>query len=357
MTEMISLKRVSKSYGSTVALHETSLTVREGEFVTLLGPSGSGKTTLLNLIAGTVSATQGEVWLNGRNVTAIPSNQRGLGMVFQNYALFPHMTVRRNIAFPLELRHRPAAEIKREVDRVLDLIRLPHVAERMPKELSDGQQQRIAIARSLVYNPSLILMDEPLGALDRKLRESLQLEIKKLHETLSMTVIYVTHDQEEALTMSDRICLMNHGRIEQICSPYEMYFKPETEFTADFLGVSNVFEATVIDDASVRLTDGTEINCQHGQDKAGERIHLMIRPESLQVHSTSLEAENILKGTLEDVVFLGSVTDIIVRLPDGSKFKAKQLTRVGRDDLAAGDPVWLSFTRQDVVPIRRHLTA
>ena len=237
------MRGVAKRYGPVVALNAVDLTVRKGEFLTLLGPSGSGKTTLLNVIAGTVAPTTGRLWIGGRDVTDLPSSERRLGMVFQNYALFPHMTIFENVAFPLRVRKLPWTEIKRRVAEALVLVRLPDVGARKPRELSGGQQQRIAIARCLVYNPDLILMDEPLGALDKKLRDQMQLEIKRLHSNLGVTVLYVTHDQEEALVMSDRICLMNAGRIEQLGDPHELYFQPKSVFAADFLGDSNILDA------------------------------------------------------------------------------------------------------------------
>src|SRR5665213_2550370 len=242
----LSVRDLSKTYGEVMALAGASLDLAEGEFLTLLGPSGSGKTTLLMIVAGLVPPTGGEVWIDGKLATYAPPDKRDIGVVFQNYALFPHLTIRENIAFPLQMRRMPAARIASEVDRVLDIVQLPHVAERLPRELSGGQQQRIALARCMVYGPSIILMDEPLGALDRKLRDQMQLEIKGLHSRLGITVLYVTHDQEEALAMSDRICLMNNGRIEQIGTPQDLYFRPRTIFVADFLGESNILDATVV---------------------------------------------------------------------------------------------------------------
>src|SRR5688572_1487634 len=245
MTAKTKLKTValSKHYDQVVALAGADLEVSEGEFVTLLGPSGSGKTTLLMMVAGLVQPSGGEVWIDGKLSTYLPPHLRDIGMVFQNYALFPHLSVAENIAFPLRMRRMAEAAIGKEVERILDLVQLPQVARRLPRELSGGQQQRIALARCLVYKPSIVLMDEPLGALDKKLRDQMQLEIKALQRRLGITVVYVTHDQEEAMTMSDRICLMNHARIEQIDSPENLYFRPRSVFAADFLGDSNIFKA------------------------------------------------------------------------------------------------------------------
>ena len=241
---------VSKTYGHVVALAGADIEMREGEFLTLLGPSGSGKTTLLMAIAGLNDPDGGEIWIDGRLATYTPPHERGLGMVFQNYALFPHMTIFENIAFPLRMRRRKADSIRSEVERVLEIVQLPDVAGRYPRELSGGQQQRIALARCFVYQPSIILMDEPLGALDKKLRDALQREVKHLHENLGITVLYVTHDQEEAMVMSDRICLMNDARIEQIGTPADLYFQPRSVFAADFLGESNLLPATVLESTS-----------------------------------------------------------------------------------------------------------
>ena len=228
---------VRKTYGSVVALKSASIEMQEGEFLTLLGPSGSGKTTLLMAIAGLNNPDSGEIWIDGKLATYLPPFKRDIGMVFQNYALFPHMTIFDNIAFPLRMRKMDAARIRKEVGRVLEIVELGHVSMRFPRELSGGQQQRIALARCFVYKPSIILMDEPLGALDKKLRDTLQREIKQLHENLGITVLYVTHDQEEAMVMSDRICVMNDGGIDQIGTPDELYFNPTSVFTADFLEI------------------------------------------------------------------------------------------------------------------------
>src|SRR4051812_4109501 len=278
---MVQITGLRKDYGGIVALHETSLNVLAGEFLTLLGPSGSGKTTLLNLIAGMSAPSGGEIVINGRNVTDLPAEKRGIGMVFQNYALMPHMTIFQNIAFPLQIRRVAAAEIKRRVAEVLEVVRLPQVAGRKPKELSGGQQQRVSLARCIVYNPSLILMDEPLGALDKNLREQMQLEIRRLHAELGITMIYVTHDQEEALNMSDRILLMNGGQAEQIASPHDLYFSPCSRFAAEFIGSSTLLPAEVCGSGAVRLEDGTVVRVNRGA-KSGKG-HLMIRPESVAV--------------------------------------------------------------------------
>jgi putative spermidine/putrescine transport system ATP-binding protein len=312
------------------ALADASLDLSEGEFLTLLGPSGSGKTTLLMMVAGLVPPTSGEIWIDGKLATYTPPNKRDLGIVFQNYALFPHLTVRENIAFPLRMRRVPEAKIEAEVARVLEIVQLPHVAERLPRALSGGQQQRIALARCMVYRPSIILMDEPLGALDRQLRDRMQLEIKELHSRLGITVLYVTHDQEEAMAMSDRICLMRDGRIEQIGTPHELYFKPRSAFVAEFLGESNILEATIAaGGAAPSLTGpcGLAIRAAAKLDTAsGERVRVVIRPESMRLLGAGETAENVAEGMLKETVFVGGVTRHFVRLADGTFLSAKQLT-------------------------------
>jgi len=354
---MVRLEGAGRSYGPVTALAGIDLEVLQGEFLTLLGPSGSGKTTLLNLISGTVSVTSGRIWIDGRDVTDLPPMERGLGMVFQNYALFPHMTVAENIAFPLRVRRLPEAEIRRKVTEALDLVRLPEIAERKPKELSGGQQQRVAIARCLVYNPSLVLMDEPLGALDKKLREQMQLEIKRLHALLGMTILYVTHDQEEALVMSDRICLMRDGRIEQLGTASDLYFRPLSVFAADFLGESNLLDGECVavtpDSVEVRTAGGLVMAGLEPRGLvSGASCKLVIRPENLAVLRDGDTAPCITEGVLEDVIFVGGVTNFRVRLPGGVVLTAKRLTAETRLALAPGAPVRLGWKPEDVVVLK-----
>ncbi|KRS18633.1 spermidine/putrescine ABC transporter ATP-binding protein [Roseovarius indicus] len=316
---MIRVSNLTRRYGDFVALDSVDLAVKEGEFVTLLGPSGSGKSTLLNLISGMTQVSEGQIEIDGRDATHVPTNARGLGMVFQNYALMPHMTVFDNIAFPLQVRKVAKSEIETRVREVLSLIQLEHVADRKPKQLSGGQQQRISLARCIVYRPPIILMDEPLGALDKKLREDMQLEIKRLHAELGVTIIYVTHDQEEALAMSDRIVLMRNGRIEQQGNPEDLYFKPETLFAADFLGSSNLFFGK-IDAASGTLVTGAGKlpyeNAAPGAADTGEAV-LMVRPESLSMEAKQnwpgIEAEVL------DTVVLGGFQRHYLRADDGTQ--------------------------------------
>jgi putative spermidine/putrescine transport system ATP-binding protein len=292
------------------------------------------------IVAGLVQADAGEVWIDGRLATYVPSFKRDIGMVFQSYALFPHLTVFENIAFPLRMRRVPQASIAREVQRVLEIVRLPDVGGRLPRALSGGQQQRVALARCIVYRPSIVLMDEPLGALDKKLRDRMQLEIKHLHTELGITVLYVTHDQEEAMIMSDRICLMNEGRLEQIGSPGELYFRPRTPFAADFLGDSNMLEATVagIDGAAVVLAGvaGASLRAPAAPGvRAGDRVRLVVRPERLALLGPGEDAANVLDGVLREVILVGGVTKYYVTLGDGRTVSATRLTAGPPGPLAA----------------------
>lgn len=325
-------KNLVKAYGSLRALDNVSLAVREGEFVSLLGPSGSGKTTLLTMIAGLTLPDSGEIWINGQLATYLPIQHRDIGMVFQNYALFPHLSVFENIAFPLKMRNLAEAKIREDVGQALEMVHLSHAADRLPSALSGGQQQRIALARCLVYKPSIILMDEPLGALDRKLREEMQLEIRRLHRALGTTLLYVTHDQDEAMTMSDRVCLMQNGAIEQVGTPSELYFSPRTEFVAGFLGNSNFIDATVEgkegDHIRVRLPDGAIIKAVPPAGNHGAEIRIMMRPERVRIGPAS-SGENQMEGTLNDTVIVGEVTRTYVNVPGDATVSATSLTARG----------------------------
>lgn len=352
-TEMVRLEHCSKSYGETSALADVSLSVAEGEFVTLLGPSGSGKTTILNLIAGMIQPTAGRIHIAGNDVTETPVEKRGLGMVFQNYALMPHMTIYENIAFPLRVRRMGEDEIRRKVGEVLELVRLPGVEKRKPRQLSGGQQQRISLARCLVYNPPLILMDEPLGALDKKLREQMQLEIRRLQTELGVTMIYVTHDQEEALTMSDRIMLVNGGRIEQHGTPDDMYHRPRTIFAADFLGEANLF-AAVVEAAGppVHLSTpaGDRLTAAHGTGvAAGGSVKAMVRPENLQIvgAGTGSGWANTLPATAMESALLGSFIKHFARLRDGTVVTSRQMNTRDRTPIRPGDAVDVVFAADD----------
>ena len=346
---MVRLTGLGKTYGSVVALHDTDLSVPAGEFLTLLGPSGSGKTTMLNLIAGMISPSRGEIVINGRNVTALPAEQRGIGMVFQNYALMPHMTVFENIAFPLQIRKVSKEEIKRRVAEVLEIVQLPHVADRKPRELSGGQQQRVSIARCIVYKPDLILMDEPLGALDKKLREQMQLEIRRIHSELKITMLYVTHDQDEALNMSDRIMLMNGGRVEQLGTPHELYFEPRTQFAADFIGASTLIDATVAEvgePALLRLPGGDSCRAfLHDRATAGTTGKLLLRPETLRLNqgNQAPPGHNLLQGKIASTLVTGGTSKHFVTLESGETIAIQELTNQNTARLQPGLSVAVSW--------------
>ncbi|NKC52165.1 ABC transporter ATP-binding protein [Ochrobactrum cytisi] len=302
---------LSKRYGETIALKPTNIAVQPGEFLTLLGPSGSGKTTLLQMISGLVPPTEGRLFIDGNDETDTPVHKRDIGLVFQHYALFPHLTVEENVAFPLKMRGQNSADIKKQVQHTLEMVQLGH---RHPASRVSfrGQQQRVALARCFVYQPSIILMDEPLGALDKKLREHMQFEIKRLHRKTGATVVYVTHDQEEALALSDRICLMNHAMVEQIAPPQEIYTRPATAFAADFIGISNIFRGNVETDTDGRKRLATG-NAKLLLDKActvdGGEMALVVRPEHLALGDTGV---NRISGQVTEVVYAGSETRILV---------------------------------------------
>jgi putative spermidine/putrescine transport system ATP-binding protein len=283
------------------------------------------------MIAGMTAPSAGRIIIDGRDVTMVPPEKRGIGMVFQNYALMPHMTVFENIAFPLQIRRVNKSEIKRRVTEVTELMRLPNVAQRKPKELSGGQQQRVSIARCIVYNPSLILMDEPLGALDKKLREQMQLEIKRIHKESGITMLYVTHDQEEALNMSDRIALMKEGRIVQLATPHELYFEPSSQFAADFIGQSTLIDAEVIKAGSphvLRLETGTTCQLADGSCLEGARGKLLLRPETLRIvqNGEAPADHNMLRGTLAETFITGGTAKHFVTLANGKNIIIQELT-------------------------------
>jgi putative spermidine/putrescine transport system ATP-binding protein len=332
-TPFLSIQAIRKSYGNVVALESVSIDVAKGEFLTFLGPSGSGKSTTLYVIAGFLEPSAGDVLLEGASILTIPSNKRNIGMVFQRYTLFPHLSVAENVAFPLRVRRQPKAEIDAKVAAMLKLVRLDPFADRMPAQLSGGQQQRVALARALAYDPPLLLMDEPLSALDKKLREEIQYELKRIHNETGVTILYVTHDQEEALRLSDRVALFNHGRIEQIGSGRDLYENPRTRFVAGFIGNSNFIPAAVTQRAGQlgRLTcpDGAVLSGIpiEGLSSFDREALIMVRPDCLRLTpATSAEASRSgLRGTVTDATFLGdamhfTVTtgwgeDIIVRTP------------------------------------------
>ena len=324
---IVTFKQVTKSYdGKTLVVDGLDLALARGEFLTLLGPSGSGKTTTLMMLAGFEDPTSGAITLDGRRIDNVPAHKRGIGMVFQNYALFPHMTVAQNLAFPLEMHGVAKADIEPRIRRALDMVRMAHLRERKPAQLSGGQQQRVAVARALVYGPKLVLMDEPLGALDKQLREQMQLEIKHLHDELGVTVVYVTHDQSEALTMSDRIAVFHHGRIQQLAKPSELYERPANAFVASFIGENNRFDGTLVarDGAScrVRLADGSELDATVDTDIApGAAVVLSLRPERVTIGPRP--GANTLPAQMLEVIYLGDHCKLRMRVAGSEEFVAK----------------------------------
>jgi putative spermidine/putrescine transport system ATP-binding protein len=310
-TPFVEFRDISKTYdGISNVVDGLSLAIGRGEFVTLLGPSGSGKTTLLMMLAGFENPTGGEIHLSGKRLDRTPSYKRNMGVVFQSYALFPHMTVAQNIAYPLKQRRVPKAELKRRVQTALEKVHMEAFASRLPGQLSGGQQQRIALARALVSEPDVVLMDEPLGALDKQLREHMQIEIKRLHEELGMTVVYVTHDQSEALTMSNRIAVFNRGSILQIGAPQEIYEEPNCSFVGNFIGEINNFCGTITevsgDHARVRLSDGTEVQGLNVlQAELGEQVNLTVRPERLELSAKGGGGRGAVRGTVRSVIYYG----------------------------------------------------
>jgi spermidine/putrescine ABC transporter ATP-binding subunit len=310
-----------KRYGALAALDDVSLKFVDGEFFGLLGPSGSGKTTLLRAIAGFIELDGGQILLDGEDIGPIAVHRRDIGMVFQNYALFPHMTVFDNVAFGLSVRKLPADEIKRRVDEILGLVRLGGLQERKPKQLSGGQQQRVALARALVTRPKVLLLDEPLGALDKHLREEMQVELRRIQREVGITTIFVTHDQEEAMTLSDRIAIMNQGKIEQLGAPLEVYEHPRNRFAAGFLGVANFLEGRVAavsgNEARIDLGLGGQAVAPAGGYRQGEAALLAVRPEKITVVSGHGEAGmNRLVGTVLSAIFSGSSTTYRVQVAD-----------------------------------------
>ena len=364
----LELVAVSKTFGSVRAVDDVSLTVASGEFLTLLGPSGSGKTTTLMMIAGFESVTAGEILLGGRRLTRVPPYRRNLGMVFQHYALFPHMTVHDNLAFPLRTRGITRAETDQRVEEALDRVRLPGYGMRFPAQLSGGQQQRVALARALVYGPPVLLMDEPLGALDKKLREQMQLEIKHIQRELRLTVIYVTHDQEEALTMSDRIAVMRQGRIVQLGPPEDLYERPADQFVADFIGESNFLEVTVRavegGTATALTGSGFEVTLAGGDAGAeGTRLTLALRPERVRLASRGEQARaqgqltangyQWWNGVIEEVVYIGATRKYQIRL-GGQLLVAQQQAGSDVPYFREGESVQVGWSMADLRVVHKH---
>jgi len=351
----ISLEDVRKSFGKVEAVRGVSLDIREAEFLTLLGPSGCGKTTTLRMVAGFEEPDAGRILLRGRDVVGVAPNKREVNMVFQHYALFPHMTVEENVAYGLKLKKVPKDERSERVRAMLEIVRLGGFGRRKPGQLSGGQQQRVALARALVNEPAALLLDEPLGALDVKLRKQMQLELKAIQHDLGTTFVYVTHDQEEALLMSDRIAVMNQGIVEQIGSPREIYERPATAFVADFVGVLNAIEIRVDEvldlTAVMRLADGqrVEVPVPTGVS-VGERVTVAVRPERVRVLPPAEEDKGSgsrLDGEVALVIYLGTLTQIHVDTALGSRIIAHRLSAESAGDLREGEKVAVEWDRED----------
>ena len=345
---------VQKSYdGEILVVKDLNLSIGKGEFLTMLGPSGSGKTTCLMMLAGFETATHGDIRLDGRPINSVPPHKRGIGMVFQNYALFPHMTVGENLSFPLEVRGMGKDEREAKVKRALDMVQMYSFINRRPAQLSGGQQQRIALARALVFDPSLVLMDEPLGALDKQLREHMQFEIKHLHENLGITVVYVTHDQGEALTMSDRVAVFNDGRIQQLAPPDELYERPDNAFVAQFIGENNKLEGVVesIGDgkAMVRLSTGEVIAANPvNVTKTGQKTLVSIRPERVEYRS-ELFPENAASIDAEvlEFIYMGDLFRTRLRVAGHDDFVIKSRNTQGQRMLKPGEKIKIGWAPAD----------
>ena len=347
----VEFRGVSKTYdGRTMVVQDLDLRVQEGEFFTLLGPSGSGKTTCLMMLAGFEAPSSGEIRLSGRSVQHLPPRKRGIGVVFQNYALFPHMTVRRNLAFPLEVRGISAASRRQRIRQALEVVRLDGFEDRRPAELSGGQQQRVAIARALVFNPSLVLMDEPLGALDRRLREEMQFEIRRMQQDLGVTVVYVTHDQQEAMAMSSRVAVFHRGQIQQVAAPETLYEEPEREFVASFIGDNNMLRGHVRraerDFCDVETPGGTVRAFPVHHCRPGDSSVLAIRPERVSLTKPGVYT-NEFEAVVEDIMFIGDHLRLRLNLCGNPNFVVKVQNIIGHSAVLAGDRVRVGWSVMD----------
>lgn len=344
---------VQKSYdGETLVVKNLNLDVARGEFLTMLGPSGSGKTTCLMMLAGFEPATHGEITLDGVPINNVPPHKRDIGMVFQNYALFPHMTVAENLAFPLQVRKMKKTEIESRVNRALDMVQLGGFGGRRPAQLSGGQQQRVAVARALVFDPALVLMDEPLGALDKQLREQMQYEIKHIHENLGVTVVYVTHDQSEALTMSNRVAVFNDGVIQQLASPDDLYERPENAFVAQFIGENNTLNGTVReidgDICTVELDDGAMVEAlKVNVNAVGDRSQMSLRPERVEVDPPEGKYPNVFEGKVEELIYLGDHIRTRASVCGHDDFIVKVPNAAGHVHLKEGEAVEFGWMMED----------
>ncbi len=350
---LVRFQNVQKSYdGKILVVKDLNLDVEKGEFLTMLGPSGSGKTTCLMMLAGFEPATHGEIYLDNQPINNVPPHKRGIGMVFQNYALFPHMTVAENLAFPLEVRKMSSSERQERVKRALDMVQLGAFGNRRPAQLSGGQQQRVAVARALVFDPDLVLMDEPLGALDKNLREQMQYEIKHIHENLGVTVVYVTHDQSEALTMSNRIAVFNDGVIQQLAAPDALYERPENAFVAQFIGENNKLRGTVTeidgDDCVVQINDEAFVYAKAvNVGKKGEQSTLSLRPERVVISPNPQDVQNMFEARVLELIYLGDHIRTRIALLGREDFIVKVPNSANHAFLREGELVTVGWLQED----------
>ncbi|MDH2329195.1 ABC transporter ATP-binding protein [Cereibacter sp. SYSU M97828] len=342
--DAIVIENLTKTFGTFTALHGIDLSVRQGEFLGLLGPSGCGKTTTLNIIAGFEPASGGRILLNGKDLTGVPVNRRGIGVVFQSYALFPHMTVAENVAFGLEMRRVSRANRDAAVRRALDLVHLQHVADRYPRAISGGQQQRVALARAMAIEPALLLLDEPLSNLDAKLREEMQVELRTIQQRVGTTTVMVTHDQSEALAACDRIAVMQDGRIVQQTDPLSLYNRPNTRFSADFVGKSSILEARVLAGDMVRVRGGGVVAIPPGRATEGDLVHIALRPEKVVLVPG---APGLLKGIVTAAVFQGALWLYQLDTPAGRVTAC--VLNSGDDRLVVGQEVGIAWDAADVI--------
>ncbi|MGK7864162.1 ABC transporter ATP-binding protein [Falsiroseomonas sp. E2-1-a4] len=349
----LTVRGVVRRFGAVTALAGVDLAVAEGELLTILGPSGSGKTTLLKVVAGFEIPDEGTVHLGTADVTMSPPRSRDVGMVFQNYALFPHLTVAQNVAFPLEMRRLPKAEREQRVAEALALVELSQYGHRLPRQLSGGQQQRVALARAIVFKPRLLLLDEPFGALDRKLRESMQLEVRRLQRRLRLTTLFITHDQEEALILSDRIAVMSAGLIEQVGTPAEVYARPTTRFVADFVGESNLLDGIAAEGNGAEVAGLGRIQAGASAGAPGKRATLLLRPEALRVGADAASLPNRATARILETVFLGLSVKLRLQVEGGPEMLARLPLRPSAPlSMTEGEVVPLGFATEDVHVIR-----